>query len=81
MNGSQSFIIITIMAILIVAMLVFIKAKRRRQNQIRLLVGLAFSCIVAGILFGENRYSGYGMMAMGVIVALIDILLRLMSNS
>jgi hypothetical protein len=30
-------------------------------------------CIVAGILFGENRYLGYGVMAAGVIIAVIDI--------
>jgi hypothetical protein len=31
---------------------------------------------VAVILFGENRYIGYGLFAVGVIVAVIDILLR-----
>ena len=73
MNASQPVITITIIAILIVAVLVFIIGKDRNQNRIRPLVGLAFSCIVAGILYGENRYLGYAMMAAGVIVAVIDI--------
>jgi hypothetical protein len=37
---------------------------------------LAFPLIVAGILFGENRLIGYGLMGAGILLAFIDIVVR-----
>jgi len=37
---------------------------------------LAFSLVLAGILFGENRLIGYGLMGAGVLLAFIDIVVR-----
>jgi hypothetical protein len=73
MNASLPFILISIIAILIVAVLLFFVSKNRSENRLTPLAGLAFGFILAGILFGENRYLGYGLMGVGVIIAVIDI--------
>jgi hypothetical protein len=37
---------------------------------------LALPLVLAGILFGENRLIGYGLMGAGVLLAVIDIIIR-----
>ncbi len=74
MNASLPFILISIIVILIVAVLFFFVSKNRSENRLTPLAGLAFGFILAGILFGENRYLGYGLMGVGVIIAVIDII-------
>ncbi len=49
---------------------------RRREYRITPLISLAFAFVVAGILFGEDRVVGYGLMATGVVLALIEWWLR-----
>jgi hypothetical protein len=66
--------LISIIVILIVAVLFFFVSKNRNKNSLTPLAGLAFGLILAGILFGENRYLGYGLMGVGVVIAVIDIL-------
>jgi len=74
MNASLPFILISIFVIVIVAVLFFFVSKNRNENRLTPLAGLAFGFILAGILFGENRFLGYGLMGVGVIIALIDII-------
>jgi hypothetical protein len=70
---SVPFILISIAILIVVAVLVFFVSRNRSQNHITPLAGLAFGFIVAGILFGENRFIGYSFLGIGVIVAIIDI--------
>ena len=74
MSASLPFILISIFVIVIVAVLFFFVSKNRNENRLTPLAGLAFGFILAGILFGENRFLGYGLMGVGVIIALIDII-------
>ena len=74
MSASLPFILISISVIVIVAALFFFVSKNRDENRLTPLAGLAFGFILAGILFGENRFLGYGLMGVGVIIALIDII-------
>lgn len=48
---------------------------RRGRGAQRLtpLGGLALAFVVAGIVFGENRLIGYGLMAVGIVLAVLDI--------
>jgi hypothetical protein len=39
-------------------------------------VFLAFPLIIAGIVFGENRFIGYGLIGAGILLAFIDIIIR-----
>jgi amino acid transporter len=74
MNASLPFILISISVIVIVAVLFFFVSKNRNENRLTPLAGLAFGFILAGILFGEVKVLGYGLMGVGVIIALIDII-------
>jgi len=76
MTTSQIYIAISIAALAIVAALVFTLGRRRNENRLTPLVGLAFGFILAGILFGSERLIGYGLMGIGVILAVIDIFNR-----
>ena len=76
MNISQIFIAVSIIVLAIVALLVFIVSKHKRENRLTPLAGLAFSFVLAGIIFGENRLIGYGLMGVGVLLAVIDIFNR-----
>ena len=73
MNTSLPYILITIGSLLILGMLAYASAKSGRPEKLTPLTGLAFAFVLAGILFGEERLFGYGLMAVGVLLALIDI--------
>ena len=76
MTTSLPYILLSIVVLLVVAMLVFIIGKNRSQNRLTPLAGLAFGFIIAGVLFGENRLLGYGLMGIGLVIAVIDIYTR-----
>ena len=73
MNISQIYIAVSIIALAIVAFLVFFVSKNRKENRLTPLASLAFAFILAGILFGETRFIGYGLMGVGVLLAIVDI--------
>jgi hypothetical protein len=82
MNEQGLFILVSVLiAIVIIALFVFILI-RQKQNKdgdsmaLSPLTGLAFGCIVAGIVFGEERWLGYGLMGLGVVLAVIDAVLK-----
>ena len=73
MSISQMYIAIAILALLVIALLVFFAGKHRKKNNITPLAGLAFAFVLAGMVFGENRWIGYSLMGIGVLLAVIDI--------
>jgi hypothetical protein len=73
MNMSLPYILITIGALAILAMLAYATGAARRPGRLTPLAGLAFVFILAGIVLGEDRLIGYGLMGVGVVLALIDI--------
>ena len=73
MDTSLPYIVIVIGALLILGMLAYASARSGRPEKLTPLAGLAFAFILAGILFGEQRLFGYGLIAVGVVLALIDI--------
>ena len=76
MNTSQIYIAVSIAVLAIVALLVFIIRKNRKENRLTPLAGLAFAFVLAGILFGDDRFIGYGLLGVGVILAVIDMINR-----
>jgi uncharacterized membrane protein len=74
MNIENIYIIVSIIALLIIAVLVLFTGKRR--SSLTPLAGLAFSFTVAGIIFGGKRLIGYGLMGIGITLAIIDIIRR-----
>lgn len=72
---SDAYILI---ALIVLALLVLLLVLRRKQmkTQSSRWAFLAFFLVLAGILFGENRLIGYGLMGSGVLLAVIDIIVR-----
>jgi len=76
MNTSQIFIALSIAVLAIVAVLVFFVGKSGKENRLTPLAGLAYGFVLAGILFGDDRFIGYSLLGIGVILAVIDMFNR-----
>jgi len=76
MNVSQGYIALSIVVLLVIAVLLVWVGRHRRESRLTPLAGLAFAFVVAGALFGSNRFIGYGLMAVGVLLALVDLYRR-----
>jgi hypothetical protein len=73
MNISQMYIFVAIVVLAVIALLVFVAGKRGPGRQLTPLASFAFAFVLAGIVFGENRLVGYGLMGIGILLAVIDI--------
>jgi len=74
MNISQIWIAVSIVVLAVIALLVFFLSKNRKEKRLTLLASLAFGFVLAGMVFGnDNRLIGYGLMAIGVLLAILDI--------
>ncbi|PKO11589.1 MAG: hypothetical protein CVU39_28475 [Chloroflexi bacterium HGW-Chloroflexi-10] len=80
MNTSQMIVAISIAILTIIAFFAFLKRKNRRENKFSPLAGFAFAFIVAGVIFVEVKLVGYGLLAMGVVLAAVDIFMRSRTN-
>ena len=74
MNTTIVYVGIVVGALVILAMLAYASIKSGRPTRLTPLAALAFVLVFAGILLGQERLVGYGLIALGVILALIDIL-------
>ncbi|VVC04581.1 Uncharacterised protein [Candidatus Burarchaeum australiense] len=74
MEASQSYIAVAVVALAIIALLVFVVKRNGQQRKLSRLAALAFAFVLAGILFGEDRPVGYGLMGIGVLLAVVDII-------
>ena len=73
MNISQIWIVVSIVVLAVIAFLVFFVNKNRKEKRLTPLASLAFGFVLAGILFGDDRLIGYGLMGIGVVLAVVDI--------
>jgi hypothetical protein len=76
MNTSQIWVAVSIVALAVIAFLVFVAGKNKKENRLTPLAGLAFGFVLSGIVFGDNRIIGYGLMGAGVILAVVDMFNR-----
>jgi len=76
MDISQMYIALALIVLAVIALLVFFVRRDARQNRLTPLAGLAFAFVLAGMLFGEDRVVGYGLMGIGMVLALLDTLNR-----
>jgi hypothetical protein len=75
-NTPQNYIAISIVVLAVIALFVFLLGKNRQENRLTPLAGLAFAFVVAGILFGQDRLIGYGLLGIGVVLAVLDMFNR-----
>ena len=76
MNTSQSFIVVSIAVLAVVAVLVFFVSKNRKENRLTPLASLAFGFVIAGIIFADDKLIGYGLLGVGALLAVIDMFNR-----
>jgi hypothetical protein len=77
MAESQIYILIGILALAVTAAVVIFVRGRKPGEKMTKLAQLAFVFIFAGILFGEDRFIGYGLMTVGGLLALADIIKKI----
>lgn len=80
METLQIYIAIGIVALAVIALVLFLISKRKGSFQLSPLAGIAFGFVIAGIIFGEKRLLGYGLMAVGVTLAIIDAVMKYKKN-
>jgi len=73
----QVYIIIVIAVLAVIASLIFFMKGKKSESKLFPLAGLSFAFILAGIIFGENRLVGYGLMGVGIAIALVDMIKKL----
>jgi asparagine N-glycosylation enzyme membrane subunit Stt3 len=66
-------IAISIAALVVIMVLLLISRRKRNQllNPSNLLI-LGMSCVVLGIIFGDDRLIGYSFIGVGVLLSVID---------
>lgn len=75
MEASQVYILISIVVLLIIAILIFFIKKNKKEKRLSLLAGIAFAFILVSI-FVEDRLIGYSLIGIGVVIAIIDIIIK-----
>jgi uncharacterized membrane protein len=69
---SQIYIVVAIVILAGVALIVVLTRRRRPESRPSALAGIAFLFVLAGLFFSANRLVGYGFMAVGILLAVID---------
>lgn len=77
MISSQIYVLIAIAVLAIIAILLFFVRKDKKQKPLTPLAGLAFGLVIAGIVFGESRLVGYSLVGIGILLAIIDMIVKL----
>jgi ABC-type cobalamin transport system permease subunit len=71
--------VIGIIVLLITIFLVFF-AKNKERKKLTPLAGLALGFIISGMIFTDNRLFSYGLLGVGVILAVIDMVIKTKSK-
>jgi len=77
MISSQIYILISIIALLIIAFVVIFIRKDKKGKKLTPLASLSLIFVLAGIIFGNSRLTGYSLIGIGVLLAIIDIFRKL----
>lgn len=78
MGEPLAYILIAVMSLfLILIFLILFKKKNKKKNKLSPLAGLSMMFIIAGIVFGNYRIVGYSLLGIGIILALVDIFIKL----
>ena len=72
---SDAYILIAIVVLALIVLMLVLTGKQMKTQPSRWAFP-AFFLVLGGILFGENRLVGYGLMGAGILLAVIDIVLR-----
>jgi hypothetical protein len=70
MENTTLYLILSV--IILIAVVVIFFVNRKQMKRLTPMAGLAFAFITAGIIFGEERWLGYSLLGIGVVLAIID---------
>ncbi len=73
MNVSQGYIALSIVVLLVIAVLLVLLSRKRPESRLTPLSGLAFAFVLTATLFGSDRPLVYGLIGVGVLLAVADI--------
>ncbi|MGD8398741.1 MAG: hypothetical protein PVG11_07780 [Anaerolineae bacterium] len=77
MNLSVVYIAVSIVVLVIIAIVAFLLSRRGGDFKLTPLMGLSWGFVMAGIVFGDDRLIGYGLLGVGVVLAIVDVIRRL----
>jgi hypothetical protein len=77
MITSTIYIIMALVVLVAIATLAYFIYQKREDKKPSPLVGLGLAFITMGILFGDSRLIGYGLIGIGVAIAVIDMIIKL----
>ena len=76
MPAGTIFLIISILALVTIVAFVFLIRRTPERKRLSPLTGIAFAFIISGMLFENNRLIGYILLGVGIIIAVVDIILK-----
>ncbi len=76
MSASDPFILVTVLVLLALMAVIFLLRRGQVHSRLTPLAGLAFACILAALVFSDDRWLGYGLIGLGVILAIVDMIQR-----
>lgn len=77
---AQSQIFVAAVVVILFFIMMFIGNKNLKTKRLSVLSSIAFGCIVAGIVFGENKLIAYSLFGIGVILSLVDVYIKSKNN-
>ncbi|MBG0787880.1 MAG: hypothetical protein H0S79_22560 [Anaerolineaceae bacterium] len=76
MPAGTIFMIISIVALVTIVAFVFLIKRSSERKRLSPLTGVAFAFIIAGMLFEDNRFMGYALLGVGIIISVVDIIIK-----
>lgn len=70
------YLLISILALLVIILVIFFVRKGSKGERISKLGSLGLIFVLAGIVFGDERLLGYSLMGIGILLAVLDIILK-----
>ncbi len=80
MEAYQAYILISVLVLALIAFSILFMSRRKPEQGLSKLAALSFACIIAGIIFGEDRLIGYSLLGLGLLLAVVDIWYKLTSK-
>jgi len=74
MNASQAYTAIAILALGVIALVLYRSGWRKVQKGLTPLAGLAFGFVLAGIIFHDGGLVPYTLLGIGVVLAVVDMI-------
>jgi len=76
MATANAYIVLSLLVLLVIAAMLVLGNRFKKVKRLSPLAALASAFIVAGIFFGNSRVLGYSLLAIGIVLAVSDIIVK-----